>query len=173
MPELSVPRAVFFGGQFLNVGEAGGVEPVCEFFGGVVVLIAWCPPVPGVADAILVAGVCAEADDFVEGAIDQRNAAEDSAEVAEWQEDVSGQSGGDGAERGVDEFLPPLIASVEPDGKSSAGSYELCDGVEDGLCIAVMMHNTDGEYEIEGGGWQWQLFEVGLEEADVGEVLAE
>jgi hypothetical protein len=36
-----------------------------------------------------------------------------------------------------------------------------------------MMHDTDGEYEIEGGGWQWQLFEVGLEEADVGEVLAE
>lgn len=35
------------------------------------------------------------------------------------------------------------------------------------------MHDTDGEHEIEGLGWQWELFEVGLEEADAGQVLAE
>lgn len=149
------------------------MEPVCEFFGGVVVLVAWCPPVPGVADAILVAGVCAEADDFVECAIDERNATEDSAEVAEREEDVSGESCGDRAEGGVDDFLPPLIPAIEPDGHSSAGAYEFCDGVENGLGMGVMMHDSDGEHEIEGGWGQGELFEVGLEEADVGEVLAE
>lgn len=149
LPEAAVPGAGFFGGQFLDVDESGSIEPVCKFFGGVVVLIAGGPPVPGIADAVFVAGMCTEADDFIESAIDQWQAAEDGAEVAEWQQDGCGQSRGDGAKCGVDDFLPPLIATVEPDGKPSTGANESGNGLEDGLGICVMMHDADGENEVE------------------------
>ena len=61
-------------------------------------LVLGCPPVPRIADAILVAGVGTEADDLIECAIDDGDSAEECAEVAEWQEDSGGQSGGAGSE---------------------------------------------------------------------------
>lgn len=173
LPESAVPGAGFFGGQFLDVCETGGGEPVCELSGGVVVLILRCPPVPGVADAIFVAGVSTEADDFIECAIDQGGTAEYGTEVAEWQEDRCGQSCSDSAKCGVDDFLPPLIAAVEPDGQPTTGSNESGDGLEDGLGTGVMMHDTDGENEVERIFREWQLFEIGLQEAGIGEVSAE
>ncbi len=98
LPESSVPVTVFFRRQFFDIGESGGGEPVSEFLNGVMMLVLGCPPVPRIADAILVAGVGTEADDLIECAIDDGDSAEECAEVAEWQEDSGGQSGGAGSE---------------------------------------------------------------------------
>ena len=36
-----------------------------------------------------------------------------------------------------------------------------------------MVHDADGEHKVKGFGQQWQLFQVCLKEADIGQLLAE
>lgn len=156
-----------------KLAKAGIAKPTAQFFDSMMILIFGSPPVECVADAVFVVWMSTEIDHLVQRPIDDWNATKDSSDVTEGREDLCWQSSRAGSQSAVDQFLPPLITSVEPDRKSTTRSDHLRDRIKNVASPGVVMHYADGEHEVERRMFKWQMLEVSLDKMDMRQMSAQ
>ncbi len=105
----------FFRRQDFQIRKSCLLEPVTQFSNCVMVLVPWSPPVERVADSVLIAWMSAEVDNFIQRPVDDRNRSQHRAKVTKRHQHFGGHPGCHRAQSAVDQFLPPLIATVQPD----------------------------------------------------------
>ena len=113
------------------------------------VLVLRCEPIERVADAVFPIGMCAEVDDLVERLFGNGNPPQPGTPAAPALEFLRGHVNRPSTQCGVDHLLPPLIASIQPDGHPSPWLNQSRNRIEDGPRVGVMMHHPNGKNEVK------------------------
>src|SRR5271154_4719207 len=87
-------------------------------------------PVERVAHAIFPGWMATEVHDFVEGFVDDRNAAQGSADATPTLEFFGRHAHTAAAQCVVEPLLPPLVLAIEPNGKPTARPHQTGHRVE-------------------------------------------
>ena len=123
-----------------------------------VILVLGREPVERVADAIFPIGMSTEIDDFVECLIHNGKSPQPASPFAPTFQFLGSHSRCSAPYGVIDTFLPPLIASIEPDRITPARFDHFRNGVENRLGFGIVVHNSDREDEVKRRRVEWQFF---------------